>query len=237
MCMLFSLVVVLAIAVPQSRFGVEARPSGAASCLPGPNVFPSSSPHFIASGALGTLMDAGIVVSFDGSAALDFGTTVLVTGQSYELELSGVPFKGFLQRLSSGGTDTDLSGSFSIPAGETNAKRLESVGEEAADGGWPIGVCAATVAGATHLDGRNDKTSVKTTIEIPANQVGNAFLEITVMVNTVTWYYSSYPLAITDPSVPGASELKPAASDASDGFVLSLFVGLIFTAPVFFLSL
>jgi hypothetical protein len=63
------------------------------------------------------------------------------------------------------------------------------------------------------------------------------------------------PMATEKPSVPSASELTeppmatdsvtnpPAvltdapAADTSDGFVLSLFVGLIFIAPVFFLSL
>jgi hypothetical protein len=179
MCMLFSLVVVLAIAVPQSRFGVEARPSGAASCLPGPNVFPSSSPHFKASGAL-ELLDLIIWILQQCSLPVNptsWSCPVAPLKGSFNA-YPPAPFKGFLQRLSSG-TDKDLSGSFSIPAGETNAQLLESIGEGSVDGGGEsgrLGVCAATVAGATHLNRRNDKTSVKTTIEIPANQVGCAFL-------------------------------------------------------------
>ena len=107
------------------------------------------------------------------------------------------------------------------------------------------------------MNGRISKTSVKTTIEIPANQVGDAILEITVVVNTATWYYSTYSLAITetDAPVPDTSEVtkapvatdsvtdpptgtKPYGEDASVHLVLSLWVGLImFSAPIFFLSL
>ena len=256
MRMFLSLVLVLAIAVPPSRFAVEARPSGATSCLPGPNIFPSFAPHFRAEGALGTLMDAGIVASIAGIGNLD-AATGLLTGQSYELELSGGTFRGFLQRLSSS-TDKDLSGSFSIPEGEANAQLLISVGEGAVGGGSNgLAACAATVAGATHLNGRISKTSVKTTIEIPANQVGDAVLEITVVVNTATWYYSRYSLAITqteDSPVPDTSEVtkvpvatdsvtdpptgtNPYGEDAGVHFVLSLWVGLImFSAPIFFLA-
>lgn len=245
MRMFLSLVLMLAIAV-------EARPGGAVVCSAGPNIFPADVPHFRESGALGSLMDGGIVASIAGIGELG-PAAALLTGKSYDLELSGGPFRGFLQRLSSG-TDKDLSGSFSIPADETNAQLLASDGGGSFGGGTGgLATCPATVAGATH-NGGTDKTSIRTMIEIPANQVGDAFLEITVVVNTQTWYYSSYPLTITDPSGPGLSEVTeaPMATDpdtsnapttspedgVSSHFVFSLWVGLImFSAPVFFLSL
>jgi hypothetical protein len=211
-------------------------------CSEGPNIFPEFAPHFSATGALGTLEDAGIVARIGG-----FSIPTLITGQSYELELSalsGTPFRGFLQRLS--GTDKDLSGSFTIPAGETNAQLLASVGEGSVGGGGNLATCPATVAGATHLNGRTDKTSVKTTIEIPANQVGEAVLEITVVVSTRVWYYSTYSFVITDPAgTPTESPTTstgieaPTASpedSVSSHFVLSLWVALIMlSAPVYFL--
>jgi hypothetical protein len=231
-------------------------------CSEGPNIFTATSPHV--SGASGTLMEADIVARIDGGVGVLNPATVpqLLTGQSYELELvSGAFFfRGFLQRLS--GTDTDLSGSFVIPAGETNAQLLASIGEGSFGGGaGGLATCPATVAGATHLNGRTDKASVKTTIEIPANQVGEAVLEITVMVSTRVWYYSTYSFVITDPTAatdadaedtepptdapqvtepPAAAGIEaPTASpedSVSSHLVLSLWVGLIMlSAPVYFL--
>jgi hypothetical protein len=237
-----SLVFLMAIAVPQSLLAVEASPSGALSCLSGgfqgdftgASIFPVTSPHYRALGALGGLMDADITVSLDG---IELGAGIeLVTGQSYELELAGAPFKGFLQRLSSDAND--LSGSFAIPEGES-AQVLESSGDGAVGGASnQLALCAGTVAGVTHLDGLS-KTNVKTTITIPANQVGITILQVTVMVSTRSWYHSSYRLSLNDPTeAPAITPVTEAPADTSNRFVLSLWVGLImFSAPVFFLSL
>jgi hypothetical protein len=71
--------------------------------------------------------------------------------------------------------------------------------------------------GATQTS-RDDKTSVTTLLEIPDDQVGDAALKVTVMVQgLLTWYYSSFPLLIvgtlTDPIGAPFSAI-PTESDA-----------------------
>jgi hypothetical protein len=234
--MFLSSVLLLAVVVPQSRFAAEARPFGALVCGP----FPESAPHFRADGGEGSLMDAGLGVNIAGVGDLLSGSVpaVLEAGTSYQVELiadvGATPFRGFLYRLS--GTDKDLSGSFSLPTGATDAQLLTSDGEGGiGDGPGGVATCPATVAGATHTS-NNDKTSLNTLLEIPFGISGDVILEVTVMVQAPqTWYYSSYPLMIVleaptaspTTATPTASIAPSSAPSASPPMLSALDVGLL----------
>ena len=169
---LFSLCTTVLLCILGSFESVSSYPTGAGTCIAGPAVLASSSPHLAEYGK-GTLLDGGYTTSFENGTY-----TLRATG-------SGNYFSGFLFRLSS--NDTSAAGAFQLRNLYSNVTQLmNSTGEGLGSFSAPA-TCGVDVAGVTHRED-SEKTEVSVGMKLQSGYTYS--LMVTVVKEEDEWYYS-----------------------------------------------
>lgn len=165
-------------------------------------------------GELGSGGSGPYLVTLDGAVLDTASVTNVTAGLDLSLEVSSqsadTTFKGVLITVQADGND--VSGSLKL-SDETNANSVKIM-ESSGEGG--LSTCPGDVSGATHTEGKVEKTSVPVTLNV-ASAVGTVDLTVTVMQAGTAWYFSTFGLNVVAGAPTPAATGTPTSAPVEGG--------------------